>query len=156
MAEVTINYKDAAIATMDASGTKTLQTQGKYCEDDIEVVYSRPSGGSFTITSVAVRIQNEREAGGAMTCVRISFNAYNSNMLGCSSDGNIAYNATSADKNFAFFNNSYIVMHTSFVVNSISYNDVPVQYDIYGTGGQRDVIIYLPNGFDNSYPLVFT
>lgn len=45
MAEVTINYKDAAIATMDASGTKTLQTQGKYCEDDIEVVYSRPSGG---------------------------------------------------------------------------------------------------------------
>lgn len=45
MAEVTINYKDAAIATMDASGTKTLQTQGKYCEDDIEVVYARPSGG---------------------------------------------------------------------------------------------------------------
>lgn len=45
MAEVTINYKDAAIATMDASGTKTLQTQGKYCEDDIEVVYVKPSGG---------------------------------------------------------------------------------------------------------------
>ena len=45
MAEVTINYKDAAIATMDASGTKTLQTQGKYCDDDIEVVYARPSGG---------------------------------------------------------------------------------------------------------------
>lgn len=48
MAEVTINYKDAAIATMDASGTKTLQTQGKYCEDDIEVVYARPSGPSGT------------------------------------------------------------------------------------------------------------
>ena len=45
MAEVTINYKDAVIATMDDSGTKTLQTQGKYCEDDIEVVYDRPSGG---------------------------------------------------------------------------------------------------------------
>lgn len=45
MAEVTINYRDAAIATMDASGTKTLQTQGKYCEDDIEIVYDRPSGG---------------------------------------------------------------------------------------------------------------
>lgn len=48
MAEVTINYKDAAIATMDASGTKTLQTQGKYCEDDIEVVYARPSAPSGT------------------------------------------------------------------------------------------------------------
>lgn len=48
MAEVTINYKDAAIATMGASGTKTLQTQGKYCEDDIEVVYARPSAPSGT------------------------------------------------------------------------------------------------------------
>lgn len=48
MAEVTINYKDAVIATMDASGTKTLQTQGKYCEDDIEVVYARPSAPSGT------------------------------------------------------------------------------------------------------------
>lgn len=48
MAEVTINYKDAAIATMNASGTKTLQTQGKYCEDDIEVVYARPSAPSGT------------------------------------------------------------------------------------------------------------
>lgn len=48
MAEVTINYKDAVIATMDASGTKTLQTQGKYCEDDIEVVYARPSAPTGT------------------------------------------------------------------------------------------------------------
>lgn len=48
MAEVTINYKDAAIVTMNASGTKTLQTQGKYCEDDIEVVYARPSAPSGT------------------------------------------------------------------------------------------------------------
>ena len=43
MSEVAINYKDESIATMDASGTKTLLTQGKYCEDDIEVVYTRPT-----------------------------------------------------------------------------------------------------------------
>jgi len=48
MAEVTINYKDAAIATMNASGITTLQTHGKYCEDDIEVVYVRPSAPSGT------------------------------------------------------------------------------------------------------------
>ena len=48
MAEVTINYKDAAIATMDASGTKTLQTQGKYCEDDITIAYVKPSGPTGT------------------------------------------------------------------------------------------------------------
>lgn len=45
MSDITINYKGNAIATMDASGTKTLLTDGKYCEDDIEVVYVKPSGG---------------------------------------------------------------------------------------------------------------
>jgi hypothetical protein len=43
MSEVTINYKGSPIATMDASGLRTLLTQGKYLEDDIEIVYQRPS-----------------------------------------------------------------------------------------------------------------
>lgn len=43
MSEVNINYKGSTIASMDASGTKTLQTSGKYCEDDVEVVYTRPA-----------------------------------------------------------------------------------------------------------------
>lgn len=37
MADVTISYKGATIATMDASGSKTLDTKGKYCEDNITV-----------------------------------------------------------------------------------------------------------------------
>ena len=45
MADVTISYKGSSIATMDASGTKTLETSGKYCEDDITVEYIKPSGG---------------------------------------------------------------------------------------------------------------
>ena len=45
MSEVNINYKGSKIAGMDASGTKTLLTDGKYCEDDIEIVYTRPSSG---------------------------------------------------------------------------------------------------------------
>lgn len=43
MSDVSINYRGSSIATMDASGTKTLQTEGKYCDDDIEVVYTKPS-----------------------------------------------------------------------------------------------------------------
>lgn len=43
MSEVNINYKGSKIAGMDASGTKTLLTEGKYCEDDISVEYTRPS-----------------------------------------------------------------------------------------------------------------
>lgn len=42
MADVTIKYKGANIATMDASGTKTLNTSGKYCEGDIQVAYTDP------------------------------------------------------------------------------------------------------------------
>lgn len=42
MADVKISYKGESIATMDASGSKTLNTQGKYCEDNITVQYTDP------------------------------------------------------------------------------------------------------------------
>lgn len=48
MAEVEIAYKGSLITSMDATGSKTLLTEGKYCEDDIAVYYARPSGGSNT------------------------------------------------------------------------------------------------------------
>lgn len=44
MSDVNISYKGTSIATMDASGTKTLQTSGKYCEGDITVSYTKPAG----------------------------------------------------------------------------------------------------------------
>lgn len=43
MSSVDINYKDSKIASLDESGIKTLLTEGKYCEDDIEVVYTKPT-----------------------------------------------------------------------------------------------------------------
>lgn len=45
MSDITISYKGSSIATMDATGTKTLLTEGKYCEDDITIDYTQPSGG---------------------------------------------------------------------------------------------------------------
>lgn len=39
MADVTIKYKGNSIATMDDSGTKTLNTSGKYCEDNFTIEY---------------------------------------------------------------------------------------------------------------------
>lgn len=54
MAEVEITYKGSAIATMNASGTKTLETAGKYCEGDIEVEYTRPSAPSPSLQSKTV------------------------------------------------------------------------------------------------------
>jgi len=48
MPDVTIKYKGQSIATMDASGSKTLGTQGKYCEGDIGVEYVKPAGPTGT------------------------------------------------------------------------------------------------------------
>lgn len=42
MPDVTISYKGSSVAAMDASGTKTLETRGKYCEGDITVRYVKP------------------------------------------------------------------------------------------------------------------
>lgn len=48
MAEVEISYKGSNIATMSASGTKTLLTEAKYMEDDVTITYARPSAPSGT------------------------------------------------------------------------------------------------------------
>ena len=49
MADITISYKGATIAEISASGTTTLGTSGKYCEDDITLQYVKPSGGGSYI-----------------------------------------------------------------------------------------------------------
>ena len=55
MSDITVNYKGSPITTMDASGTKTLLTEGKYCEDDIEIVYS--DGRLFCFTQHLFRFR---------------------------------------------------------------------------------------------------
>ena len=52
MADVTITYKGETLATMDATSSKVLDTQGQYCEDDITVAYVKPSGGTPAIAIV--------------------------------------------------------------------------------------------------------
>lgn len=43
MADVNIKYRNASIATMNATGSKTLGTQNKYCDSDIIVEYTKPA-----------------------------------------------------------------------------------------------------------------
>ena len=56
MPDVTISYKGNSIATMSASGTKTLLTEGKYCEDDITVAYTAPTPSAGSATTPATTI----------------------------------------------------------------------------------------------------
>lgn len=45
MADVEVSYKGSTIGSLSASGTLTLETEGKYCEDDIGIAYTSPGGG---------------------------------------------------------------------------------------------------------------
>lgn len=51
MADVTLSYKGSDILELSDSGSATLKTGGKYCEDDIEVEYVKPSGGAYTYSA---------------------------------------------------------------------------------------------------------
>jgi hypothetical protein len=65
---VSIKYKGNEIASMTEDGTKTLQTKGKYCEDNISVTQTIPSGGggeqpqlhapSITVSGTVLNIEN--------------------------------------------------------------------------------------------------
>ena len=55
MADITVTYGGNTIATMDASGTKTLNTAGKYCAGNIGLTYVKPSGGGGGSASDDVR-----------------------------------------------------------------------------------------------------
>lgn len=54
MADVTLTYNGSDILELSDSGSATLKTGGKYCEDDIAVEYVKPSGGSTDNVVVAL------------------------------------------------------------------------------------------------------
>ena len=49
MSGVNIEYKGESIATIPATGSKTIKTQGKYCEGDILVEYKAPPAPQPTL-----------------------------------------------------------------------------------------------------------
>lgn len=53
MADVTITYKGNEIASMSATGVKTLLTGAQYCEDDIAVSYTKPTPSLEAKTNVS-------------------------------------------------------------------------------------------------------
>lgn len=63
MADVTITYDGETIAEMSASGSKTLLTAGKYCDDDIEVTYVKSGGGGgSTLGTKTITANGEYDA----------------------------------------------------------------------------------------------
>lgn len=56
MADVSILYKGSAISEFSSSLTKKVNTKGKYCEDDITVVYTKPEVPSYSVTKTLTNV----------------------------------------------------------------------------------------------------
>ena len=86
MADLIINYKGNPIAELSESGTKTLKTAGKYCEDDITVEYAKPAGGGGgsgeMFSSSASGWIPEYQVGHAVTALEIDTDMFTSSAIG--------------------------------------------------------------------------
>ena len=84
MADLIINYKGQPITELSESGTKTLKTAGKYCEDDITVEYAKPAGGggALSFTSQAVGRIPTYQVGHANSEFTINTNMFSSTAVG--------------------------------------------------------------------------
>ena len=84
MADLTIRFKGQPIVEMTESGTKTLKTAGKYCEDDITVEYAKPAGGGggeMFSSSASGRIP-EYQVGHANSEFTINTNMFSATAVG--------------------------------------------------------------------------
>lgn len=88
MADLTIKYKGQPIAELSDSGTKTLKTAGKYCEDDISVEYAKPAGGgggsgfAEMFSSSAAGWIPEYQLGHAVSVLEINTDMFTSYAIG--------------------------------------------------------------------------
>ena len=84
MADLIINYKGQPIVEMTESGTKTLKTAGKYCEDDIMVEYAKPAGGGGgeMFSSSASGWIPEYQVGHAVSILEVNTAMFTSSAIG--------------------------------------------------------------------------
>lgn len=114
-------------------------------------------GGGITITSKTVQIKNGRSS--STSVIRVTFNT-SSEKLGIIG-GNISAGSTTTINNAAVItdnNGEYFEFHVSYNIGStfqVTYNETPCTVVTIGSSSQWDICVYLPAGFDNSYPFVF-
>ena len=84
MADLMIKYKGQPITELSESGTKTLKTAGKYCEDDITVEYAKPAGGggSEMFSSSASGWIPEYQVGHAVSVLNMYTDMFTSSAIG--------------------------------------------------------------------------
>lgn len=76
MADVEVGYRGNIIRSMSASGEETLNTAGKYCDDNIKIFYTQPGGGggAFTLVDTLTVLSDTRT-------YNIDLSSYNYDMV---------------------------------------------------------------------------
>ena len=85
MADVNIKYRGSSIATMSASGTKTLGTQGKYCDSDVVVEYTKPASAVIESNKNATPSESAQEitpSSGYDAMAKVTVGAVSSSYVG--------------------------------------------------------------------------
>ena len=84
MADLTIKFKGQPIVEMTDTGTKTLKTAGKFCEDDITVEYAKPAGGGGgeLFSSSASGWIPEYQVGHAVSVLEVNTSMFTSSAVG--------------------------------------------------------------------------
>lgn len=146
-------------AVADAIRTKGgTSAQLAFPAEFVSAITAIPAGGGvgITVRSGTVKLQNNR--GSQFVCVRIKYDAYSNNSSGFGAyNSNVSNGSTLNEARWAIFSDTdgdYIVFHSNTSTWNFTYNDEPVAYVSYGSGGQWDIHVYLPTGFDDSIPIV--
>ena len=85
MADVNIKYRGSSIATMSATGTKTLGTQGKYCDSDVVVEYAKPASAVIESNKNATPSESAQEitpSSGYDAMAKVTVGAVSSSYVG--------------------------------------------------------------------------
>lgn len=174
MAEVEISYKGSNIATMNASGTKTLLTEAKYMEDDVTVTYTRPSTPSPTLITKTITengtydAEDDNADGYSEVTVNVSGGGgytLKEELFGYTPAGDVVYVPDENIPRYGIrgkrgmtkltldFQNGYGFAQSNNNGYNIQYNDIPV-YVIIGHDSGVTLPAYVLTGNGSSFILV--
>lgn len=149
------NLEDIADAIRTKGGTSSSLS---FPQGFIDAVNAIPTGGGgITVQKGAVSLTNNR--GSQIGCNRIRMEVYTGSYLDAY-NSNIANGSTLTENSMAIFTDSnnvdFFIMHSTANNLAFSYNGNPLTSSKTGVSGQYNYIVYLPSGFDNSYPIIIT
>lgn len=141
-----------------SGGELVAQTSATYTENDtydtttIDSVTVNVSGSTPTYENVSITIKNSRSSGN----IAVTGPTYLSGKNIITSFLNTSITVNSTATRSCLKQNGKIGLHVAYNPSGITYNGDPVTFEKTGSGAQWDVIITIPDDFDNTIPLVFT